>query len=181
VICAATGSASRATFAPHWVEPDAVEFRAGPFDSLEIVYPDGGVVRSVFAVQCFPATQTNDYISVRTWDRDGHERELGIARKLGSWSARNQKLVREALARRYFLRRITGVDGIKLECGYLRFDVRTDHGPTQFTTCWTQSRVQDFGARGKVLLDVEDNRFLLPDVDDLPDRDREVFERHVYW
>ena len=89
--------------------------------------------------------------------------------------------MRDALARRYFLRRITGIDGIKLECGYLLFDVRTDHGPAQFTMRWTQSQVQDFGARGKVLLDVEDNRFLVPDVDELPQRERELFQRHVYW
>ena len=94
---------------------------------------------------CRP-TRPDDFISLRTWDRDGQERELGIARNLDSWSARNQKLVRDALARRYFLRRITGIDDIKLECGYLLFEVRTDHGPTEFTMRWTQSQVQDFGA-----------------------------------
>ena len=168
-------------FAPHWIEPDAVEFREGPFDSLEIIYPDDSVIRSVFAIQCFPAAHPDDFISLRTWDREGNERELGIVRNLGSWSAHNQKLVREALARRYFLRRITAVDSITLDCGYLLFEVQTDHGPAQFTMRWTQSQVQDFGARGKVLLDLEDNRFLVPDVDELPRRERELFQRFVYW
>ncbi len=168
-------------FAPQWIEPNAVEFRAGPFDSLELVYPDGRVIRSVFAIQCLPATSPDDFVSLRTWDRDGQESELGILRDLNSWSPANQKLVREALARRYFLRRITGIESIKLECGYLLFDVRTDHGPAQVTMRWTQSQVQDFGARGKVLLDVEDNRFLVSDVDELPQRERDVFQRYVYW
>ena len=35
---------------------------------------------------------------------------------------------------------------------------------------WTQSQAQDFGERGKVLLDVEDNRFLVPDTDALPQK-----------
>ena len=155
-------------FAPQWIEPDGVDFRAGGFDSLEMAYADGRVIRSVFAIQCLPATSPDDFISLRTWDKDGHESELGILRNLNSWSPRNQKLVREALARRYFLRRITGVDSIKLDCGYLIFQVRTDHGPADFTMRWTQSQVQDFGARGKVLLDVEDNRFLVSDVEELP-------------
>ena len=89
--------------------------------------------------------------------------------------------MREALARRYFLRRITGIDEIKLDCGYLFFAVRTDHGPAEFTMRWTQSQVQDFGAHGKVLLDVEDNRFLVADVDLLPPRERELMQRYVYW
>ena len=46
---------------------------------------------------------------------------------------------------------------------------------------WTQSQVQDFGARGKVLLDVEDNRFLVSDVEALPPRERELMQRFVYW
>jgi hypothetical protein len=46
---------------------------------------------------------------------------------------------------------------------------------------WTQTQVQDFGERGKVLVDLEDNRFLVQDVDVLPDAQRELFQRFVYW
>ena len=59
--------------------------------------------------------------------------------------------------------------------------VPTDQGPAEFTMRWTQSQAQDFGERGKVLLDVEDNRFLIPDVDDLPAEERELLQRYVYW
>jgi ATP-binding cassette, subfamily B, bacterial len=168
-------------FSPHWIEPGTCELREGPLESLELVQADGSVVRSVFAIRCLPASQPDDFISLRTWDRDGQERELGILRDVNSWTDRSQKLVRDALARRYFLRRITGIDDIKLECGYLLFRVRSDHGPTEFTMRWTQSQVQDFGARGKVLLDVEDNRFLVSDVDALAPRERELMQRFVYW
>ena len=137
--------------------------------------------RGVFAVRCFPATRPNDFISLRVCDRDGQERELGIVRHLDRWPSNCQALVRIALARRYFLRRITGIDDIRLEYGYLNFRVRTDQGPAQFTMRWTQSQAQDFGASGKVLLDLEDNRFLVPDVDELPRRDRELLQRFVYW
>jgi len=57
----------------------------------------------------------------------------------------------------------------------------TDQGPAEFTMRWTQSQAQDFGERGKVLLDVEDNRFLIPDTDALPQRERELLQRYVYW
>ena len=90
-------------------------------------------------------------------------------------------MLRAALARRYFLRRITAIDDIKLEYGHLLFRVQTDQGPTEFTMRWTQSQAQDFGARGKVLLDLEDNRFLVPDIDELPPRERELLQRYVYW
>ncbi len=172
---------SAAGFAPRWIEPDTVELREGPFGSLQVEQPDGTVDRSVFAIRCFPAEHPDDFISLRAWDQAGEERELGIVRRLDLWSKPNQEYMRFALARRYFLRRITGIDAIKLEYGYLLFLVRTDQGPARFTMRWTQSQAQDFGARGKVLLDLEDNRFLVPDTEDLPLRERELLQRYVYW
>ena len=173
--------ADLADFAPRWLEPQQAELREGPYESLEIVMPDGTGHRGVFAVRCFPATRPDDFISLRIWDRDGQEIELGIVRDLCRWSDHSQQLLRAALARRYFLRRITGIETITVECGYLRLGVKTDEGPTQFTMRWNQSYAQDFGARGKVLLDVEDNRFVVPHLDELPYRDRELLQRYVYW
>jgi ATP-binding cassette, subfamily B, bacterial len=171
----------RADFAPRWLEPDQAELREGAHQSLEVVMPDGAVKRGVFAVRCFPATKPDDFISLRIWDRDGKEVELGIVRNLGLWSTPNQDLLRAALARRYFLREITGIDHIRVEYGYLLFGVRTNQGPAQFTMRWNQSYAQDFGPRGKVLLDLEDNRFVVSDVDHLPRRERDLLQRYVYW
>jgi hypothetical protein len=39
----------------------------------------------------------------------------------------------------------------------------------------------DFGATGKMLIDTEENRWVIPRLDDLPPADRERFLRYVYW
>ncbi len=137
--------------------------------------------RGIFAVQSFPATRPHEFISLRTWDADGKEQELGLIRDLNDWPAESQALVRQALGRRSLQRRINAIDSITLEYGYLEFKVRTEQGPTRFTMRWTQTQVQDFGARGKVIVDLEDNRYLVPDVEALPKRERELFQRWVYW
>jgi len=168
-------------FAPRWIDPGVAELRRGPFDALELALPNGEVHRGVFAVSCFPATCPNDFISLRVSDFDGQEREIGILRNLDQWPVECQALIHSALARRYYLRRITGIDDIRLEYGYLNFRVRTEQGPTRFTMRWTQSQAQDFGTNGKVLLDLEDNRFLVANTDALPRRDRELLQRYVYW
>jgi energy-coupling factor transporter ATP-binding protein EcfA2 len=139
------------------------------------------VYRGVFAVNLFPATNPNDFISLRVWTRDGEQQEIGILRRLEDWPIESQMLVRHALDRRYFLQTIDGVESITLELGHLHCDVRTPHGPKRFTMRWSQSQVQDFGDRGKMLLDLDDNRFLVPDVDALPAKERELFQRFVYW
>jgi ATP-binding cassette subfamily B protein len=173
--------ADQADFAPLWLAPDSVEFREGPLGSLEATMPDGTVHRSVFVARCFPASRPDDFISLRAWDRDGNEREVGIIRDLDRWSERQRTLLRKALARRYYLRKIKRIDDIKLEFGHLIFDVKIDQAPTRFTMRWNHTQAQEFGERGKVLLDVEDNRFLIPDVNDLPPRERDLLQRYVYW
>jgi ATP-binding cassette subfamily B protein len=183
------------THSPHWLMPgDAtittamrggLEVHAGEFlrNSHSSASRTGAATchRGVFAVNLFPATNPDDYISLRVWTRDGTEQEIGILRKLDEWPAEAQSLIRAALARRYWLQTITGVDQITLELGHLNLEVRTDHGPRRFTMRWSQSQVQDFGECGKVLLDLDDNRFLVPDVEALPPRERDLFQRYVYW
>jgi ATP-binding cassette subfamily B protein len=168
-------------FLPHWLLPGDAEICAGARDTMTVVLADDKVHRGVFAVNLFPATNPEDYISLRIWTRDGEQQEVGILRNLKEWPAEAQRLVRSALDRRYFLQTIDGVDAINLELGHLHCDVRTPHGPRRFTMRWSQSQVQDFGERGKMLLDLDDNRFLVPDVQALPPKERELFQRYVYW
>lgn len=164
-----------------WLDPDDALVRAGVRETLEIELADGTIHRGVFAIDLFPANAPETYISLRTWDRDGQEHEIGILRRLSDWPAEAQRSIRAALARRYYFQKIIGVDRIKLEFGHLVLDVRTHHGPQTFTMRWSQSQVHDFGPRGKVLIDLDENRLLVPDVEELPQKERELFQRYVYW
>jgi ATP-binding cassette subfamily B protein len=168
-------------FMPRWLNPADAEICPGARSTVTVVLASDEVFRGVFAVNLFPATNPNDYISLRVWNRDGEQQEIGILRNLEAWPLEAQMLVRHALDRRYFLQTIEGVDEIRLELGHLHCEVRTPHGPRRFTMRWSQSQVQDFGERGKMLLDLDDNRYLVPDVQALPLKERELFQRFVYW
>ena len=176
-----------------WLYPNDAEIRTARLGGLEVhvaaflrnasgeLNRNPATYRGVFAVNLFPATDPDDYISLRVWTRDGTEQEVGILRHLDQWPTEARVLVREAINRRYWLQTVTGLDDIKLEMGHLTLKVRTNHGPREFTMRWTQSQVQDFGERGKILLDLDDNRFLVPDVEAMPEREQEAFLRYVYW
>jgi ABC-type multidrug transport system fused ATPase/permease subunit len=174
-----------------WLEPGDCEIRGATHGGVEVELSDrvvheydnqpNNIYRGVFAVNLFPATNPNDYVSLRIWDREGHEQEIGILRRLNDWPMDAQIMVRAALERRYWLQTVTGVDNIKMEMGHLTLNVRTLHGPRKFTMRWSQAQVQDFGETGKVLLDLDDNRYLVPDVDALPPKEQDLFLRYVYW
>ncbi len=178
---------------PRWLEPTEVTCSLDQFGCLDVIIsargsrlPEGETKetchhRGVFAVRLFPASEPDGYISLRTWDRDGREHEAGLIRDLRQWPADAQAMIRSALARRYLLRVVTGVDSVRVDFGNLTMQLRTEHGPQQMVMRWSQSQVQDFGPRGKVLIDLEDNRFLVRDVDELNHRERELFQRYIYW
>lgn len=163
-----------------WLEPGRFEFATGDHDTIQLREFAGPTTASVFLVCAFPATASERFLSVRTWDADD-EKEIGMLRELADWPEPQRELIRAAIRRRYLFHRIRAIDSLELKNGYLWFEVRTDDGPRSFTMRWSQSQAIDFGREGKMLHDVEDNRFVIESVEQLPPRQRELFERFVYW
>ncbi len=164
-----------------WLQPLATQFVRGRHDRIE-VWIDGDLVgSSVFALRTFPATRPEEFLSIRGWNEAGDEVELGMIAKLDDWPVRDAELVNESLSRRYLLRKISRVHDLRLAFGYLTLDVETELGREQFTIRWTQSQALDFGENGKLLIDSNENRYVVTDIDALPGVDRQRFLQYVYW
>jgi ATP-binding cassette subfamily B protein len=164
-----------------WLEPLRHRFVVGAHGRIELWAGDERLAAGVFVVPTFPASRPEEYLSVRGWDDDGEERELGLVRGLADWPAADREIVGQAMARRTLVGTILRIHDVRLAHGYLDFDVETSVGRAGFTTRWTQSQAVDFGEEGKLLIDAEDNRWVVPDLAALPKADREKFERYVYW
>ena len=164
-----------------WLDPQEHRFAIGAHDRIELWKDDLRIAAGIFVVRTFPATHPEGYLSVRGWGETGDEIELGMIRALDGWSDADATIVRTALARRSLVRTITRVHGVKLAHGYLDLDVETDAGRQAFTMRWTQSQAIDYGTAGKMLVDTEDNRWVVRNVDDLPKPDHERFLQYIYW
>jgi ATP-binding cassette subfamily B protein len=164
-----------------WLESPRHRFVVGAHGRIELWEGDERLAAGVFVVPTFPASRPEEYLSVRGWDDDGEERELGLVRGLAEWPAADREIVGQAMARRTLVRPIRRIHDVRLAQGYLDFDVETESGRAAFTTRWTQSQAIDFGEDGKLLIDAEDNRWVVPTLAALPKPDREKFERYVYW
>jgi ATP-binding cassette subfamily B protein len=167
-------------FALRWLDPAATHVQRGEHQTLA-VRVGAETYRGVFAVRALPATWPGKYISLRYADADGEEHEIGLIADLADWPAAARALVEQALGRRYFLRRIHAVDAIELQYGLLTFQIRTERGPATFTMRASHSHAQDYGRAGKILIDVDDNRYLVEDLDALPRKQQLLFRRYVYW
>jgi ATP-binding cassette subfamily B protein len=169
-----------APFAPRWLTPDETRLHLGEYDTLQAVI-GAALYDGLFAVRALPATCPNEFISLRYADSEGQEHEVGLVRDLADWPAAERTLLEQALARRYFVRLITDIERIELKHGLLTFQVQTDRGPVEFIMRNSHGQAQDHGESGKLLIDVDDNRYLIPDVEALPRRQHLLFRRYIYW
>ena len=128
-----------------------------------------------------PVRWPEQYISLRWFDAEDKEQEIGLIRDLKPWPAEAQELVRQSLLRRYFVHTIQRVHSIRQFQNYLNIQVDTDLGPREFIMRYSGHAAYDYGQTGRMILDVEDNRYVIPDVSALPPADQQLFERYIYW
>ena len=164
-----------------WLSPEKSCFTINDQDQLELWIEDEMIGGSIVVVRAFPASHPNEYLSVRGIEDDGEEVEFGMIRDLTVWSTDAQQKMHALLDRRYLLREITHFHSISLKFGFLDIDVETTTGRTRFSMRWTQSQVIDFGESGKLLVDTEENRFLVREVSKLSTAQQELFLQYVYW
>ncbi len=163
-----------------WLSPEGSRIHLGSHNALHVTVISDRIYGGAFAVRCRPVGDPGRFISLRYTDLHGRDVEIGLVRDVDEWPREAQELIEKSLSRRYFLHTIQAIHDIRLVNNYLSFDVDTDLGPQRFTMRWQHDRVQDYGA-GKMLLDTDENRYLVPDVGELPPGQRSLFQRYVYW
>jgi hypothetical protein len=161
--------------------PDNCKVFEGSFSLLHCEVKGDQLYRGVFGVLMFPISHPNRYISLRFTDVDDKAKEIGVIESLDVFSEAYQKLIRASIGKQYFEQEIQRIYEIKCEYGLLFFDAETKRGHEQFMIPWRHDRAEDFGAKGKVLLDALDNRYIIPNVSELPAADRRRFTSYIYW
>ena len=164
-----------------WLDPDAVQFTVDSLQRISLTIDGGDKHDGVFCVRTFPARFPNRYISVRKWNENGDAVELGMVSDIDSLDPLNREIVCESLDRHYLVRKITRVHRVSLSHGYLDLDVSTTGGQERITMAWTASQAIDFGDSGKLIIDTEDNRYVVEDLRELPKSDRQRFQQYIYW
>ncbi len=163
-----------------WLTPDATRIEAGAHGMLR-VERKGIAVGGIYAVRCMPVHHPEEYVSLRRAGAPAREAELGILRDLREWPEATRRAIGASIGKRYMLQTIRHLNNLDLEANHLEFDVETDLGPKKFTTRWHPENVQEYGARGRLITDSDQNLYLIPDVDAMDDRERRLLEKFIYW
>lgn len=162
--------------------PERIHIFRGAFALLHCrVEGDSQLYRGVWAVLLFPISHPDCYVSLRCTDHADKEQEIGVLERLADFPEDVQGMIRSTLRKQYHQQPITRIHQVVCRYGLLFFDVETEGGRREFTMPWRHDRTEEFGANGKVLLDSLDNRYIIPNVQELPAADRARFLGFIYW
>ncbi len=169
-----------------FLDPKTTRIFTGAHDLLHVQieaedWTSERLFRGVFAAMAFPISCPDRYISLRYFELDGRDKEIGMIDDPKLFSEQAQELVRRSLARTYYELTVNRIFTVEFKYSLLFLVVETDQGRREFQMRWRYDRTQDFGENGKVLLDVYENRYIIPDVNALPKSDREALTRYIYW
>ncbi|MDR0267328.1 DUF1854 domain-containing protein [Paenibacillus sp.] len=120
----------------------------------------------------FPHTNKRIYLSVRTVDNE----EVGMIRSLDEFPEETQRLLEEQVQLRYFAPEITKVLSVKEEFGYSYWEAETSSGLCRFTVRVSGGNVKLMNANRLLIVDVDGNRFIIPFLDRLSDKEYKMVE-----
>lgn len=143
------------------LNPADLEFdrTSGGFVTLTVRGEEPERYERINAFRTFPLSAGNQYLSLR--DREGDE--IGIIESLEDLAPAQATLLRDELDRRYFTPLIRRVESLKEEFGYSYWTVDTDAGRRRFTVQSGKNNVTMVGTGRLVIVDVDGNRFEVPD------------------
>jgi ATP-binding cassette, subfamily B, bacterial len=146
-----------------------------------IVTVDGQTYDGVRASLALPITDSGKYVSLRLGTTKGEEIEIGMIRDTKDLDEQQQRLIRRELKKRYFIHVIDKLHSVKEKFGFIYYDADTDKGRRKFAMRYEYSRVQEYSEFGRVILDTDDNRYIIPDMRLLSADEHKAFTRYVYW
>ena len=162
------------------MDPAGVRLWSGEHGSLHCEV-DGETTGGVFAVRLSPIRHPDHFVSLCHTDSQDRVREIGVIEDPSQLDTDSRALLMASLERHYHEQIVCRIHRVRLEHGLLFIDSTTDRGREEFVMPWRHDRAEEFDEHGKVLLDALDNRFVIPDMRSLPEKDRLELTRFIYW
>ena len=124
----------------------------------------------VFLCRQFPFELEWEFISVM----NAEKQEIGIVRRVDDFEGETRELLREELSKRYYTPVILQILGSQERYGFSYWKVKTKEGEVSFTLHDTYRSIIRASESRIIMMDVNGNRFEIPDVNAL---DRKSYKK----
>ena len=139
---------------------------------LAVHYKNGEVKSGIRPRRLFPLTRKNKYINLV----DTSEQEIGILTDLRALDRESRNNINTCLDRYYVLPKVVEIMSIEDKYGVGRWHVITDRGEKEFEVLNYNTDIKKMGGGHYIIIDSDDNRYEVPDINKLDTAGRRLFE-----
>ncbi|RKY00056.1 hypothetical protein DRP77_12210 [Candidatus Poribacteria bacterium] len=136
---------------------------------------DGRVYRGVTPARLFPLSEPDGWISVL--DEEGEE--IGILKSLKGMDDGSRRLLVEELRKRYIMPVVKRFLSCRERFEVVEWEVETDRGVKKFLLRNPEENVKRPYPISLILVDVDGNRYYVPDIRKLDRKSLELIERYL--
>jgi len=158
-----------------YLDPNKLRFSKRG-DALMLTIEGDRSYLKVRAVRAFPLSELNEFIGLLDAING---REIGMLRHLRDLDGPVRQPVQQEIDKRYFIPKISRIIQAKKEFGAVYWDVETDRGGRQFIVRGIRDSIHEIEAGRFLVLDVDGNRFEVPQIEDLDTRSQALWDRVV--
>lgn len=141
------------------VSPQDIHLFFEPVGTLRLTVGEHRSYPKVSLYQASPLRRPGRYLSFL----DGSGEEIVLVDSLDQLDLQSRGIAQEALKHRYLTACIQRIDGVRQEFGVSYWDVETDRGKRDFVVQSLSEACQWLSDRHILLIDVDGNRFEIPD------------------
>ena len=152
------------------MNPTELKLFYEPAERLRLTVPNDKSYPTVKPVWAAPLSRPDTYLVLL----DGKNEEIVMLPDPGALPRESLEVVQRELRLRYLTATVQSVTSAWQEYGATYWNVVTDRGPREFVTQNLQENAQWFSDTHLLLLDVDGNRFEIPDVEALEARSRAI-------
>jgi len=164
-----------------YLDPAHLHLYSKDEGGMRVVYRDE-VYQHVRAYRCFPTSCPSEFIALWIGESALEHKEIGVIRRIKELDAGCSLAIGNELTKRYFIHYISRIIAIKEDIGFLTWEVDTDKGVMEFLTKNHERRtVIEMGTNGRIIFDLDNNRYEIENLDTLPPADKAAFLKYVYW
>ena len=154
------------------MEPQDLNLFYEPKDRLRLTIGETKSYPTVKPAWAAPLSHAKRYLALL----DGKGDEIVMIESLKELNEDSRKAVEKELARRYLTSEVKRIIWAKVEFGATYWHVDTERGERDLVTQSLQENAQWLGDHHLLLIDVDGNRFEIPNVTELDPRSREYIE-----
>lgn len=159
----------------HYLTEDNATFHKTEGRMLSVTV--GEKTHPVVYVHCsFPHTNRRMYLSIRTVEN----KEIGMIHSLEDFTEETAQLLEEQLQIRYFTPEISRLINVKEEFGYSYWEAETTGGLCRFTVRGGGGNAKLVTPDRLLVTDVDGNRFVIPNINKLTDKEYRMVELCMY-